>query len=118
MKPLFKAILAGSVFLAALAGGATMAMAGSAYELAVITPVPGGGPAIYRIEVASGQVAAIVGSNFAVTKDAQVLTPGSYHLQWISSLDAKSYWLYRFDKQTGRTWFYSGGVWTEYLPAK
>ena len=117
MKQFSKVIAAGAVFLAATAAGATMALADPAYELAVITPAPNAGPNIYRIDVASGQVSQLVGNNFVTTKDPQALPPGSYHLHWISSADAKSYWLYRLDAQTGRTWFFTT-FWTEYLPAK
>jgi hypothetical protein len=114
MKQFSKAILAGAVFLAATAAGATMALADPAYELSVITPVPGSGPSVYRIDVASGQVSEVVGSNFVTTKDPQALPAGSYHLHWISSADGKSYWLYRFEAQTGRAWFFNGTQWTEY----
>lgn len=114
MKQFSKVIAAGAVFLATAATGATMALAESAYELVVITPAPNAGPNIYRVEVASGQVLQVVGNNFVTTKDPQTLPPGSYHLQWISTADGKSYWLYRFDAQTGRTWFFNGTQWTEY----
>ncbi len=117
MKRFSKAIAIGSIFLAATAVNATLAMADPVYELAIITPAPNAGPNIYRIDVASGQVSQVVGNNFVTIKDPQALPPGSYHLHWISSGDAKSYWLYRFDTQTGRTWFFTT-VWTEYTPAK
>ena len=59
MKHLFKAISAGSVFLAVTAAGATITLASPAYELTVTTPGARRGQYIYRIDVASGQVSEV-----------------------------------------------------------
>ncbi len=92
-------------------------LAEPAYELTVVPPVPNGTPFIYRIDVASGQVSYVSGTNFLVIKDAPPIPPGAYHLHLQTGTDGKgSYWLYRIDAETGRTWFLGAGTWTEIVP--
>jgi hypothetical protein len=117
MVPLSKLIRAASLFLVMTCAFAAPSLAAPAYELAVVPPVPNGSPFVYRINVASGEVSYVSGNNFLALKDAQPIPPGSYHLHLQMSTDGKgTYWLYRSDAETGRTWFLGAGSWTEIVP--
>jgi hypothetical protein len=117
MVPLSKLIRAASFFLVMTCAFATPSLAASPYEITVVPPVPNGSPSIYRINVASGEVSYVSGNNFLAIKDTQPIPPGSYHLHLQTSTDGKgTYWLYRSDADTGRTWFLSAGIWTEFVP--
>ncbi len=117
MVPLSKLIGAASLFLAMTCAFAAPSLAASPYELTVVPPVPSGSPFIYRINVASGEVSYVSGNNFLALKDARPIPPGSYHLHLQMSSDGKgTYWLYRMDTETGRTWFLGAGAWTEIVP--
>ncbi len=117
MVPLSKLIGAASLFLAMTCVFAAPSLAAPAYELTVVPPAPNGVPFIYRIDVASGQVSYVSGNNFLVVKDGASIPPGSYHLHLQMGTDAKgTYWLYRIDAGTGRTWFLGAGTWTEIVP--
>ncbi len=117
MPPLSKLIGAAALFLAMTSVFAAPSLASPAYELALTAPAAGAGPSIYRINVASGEVSYVSGNNFLGLRDAQPIPPGDYHLHVAISTDGKgTYWLYRLDAATGRTWFLSTGSWTEIMP--
>ena|ERR1700691_4328416 len=117
MVPLSKLIRAASLFLVMTCAFAAPSLAAPAYELTVVPPAPNGAPIIYRINVASGEVSYISGNNFLAIKETPPIPPGSYHLHLQMGADSKgTYWLYRSDVETGRTWFLSGGIWTEFVP--
>lgn len=97
---------------------ASVAHASSSYEMAVLPASSAAGPTYYRVNVATGQVNYITGTQFAATKDAAALPQGDYHLYPQLSPDGKTYWLYRMDAQSGRTWFLSNDSWTEVPPPK
>jgi hypothetical protein len=111
MKRLTMIVMAVSLTLAASA-----AFAVASYEMVILPPPVGGAPQFYRIDVATGQVMS-VGTALVLTKDAS-LPQGSYHLYQVASPDAKSYWVYRMDSQSGRVWFLQNGVWTEVAAPK
>ena len=93
--------------------GSTRSLAEDGYELAVIAPEIGGGPTVYRINVASGQVRNVSGSNISDVNDSQAIPAGKYRLYIGQTPDNKTYWLYRLETVTVRTWFYSNNTWTE-----
>jgi len=116
MVPLSKLIRIASLFLVMTCVFAAPSLAAPAYELTVVPPAPNGAPFIYRINVASGEVSYVSGNNFLAIKDTSQMPPGSYHLHLQMGTDNKgTYWLYRSDAETGRTWFLSAGVWTEFV---
>jgi hypothetical protein len=116
MVPLSKLIRIASLFLVMTCVFAAPSLAAPAYELTVVPPAPNGAPFIYRINVASGEVSYVSGNNFLAIKDTSQIPPGSYHLHLQMGTDNKgTYWLYRSDAETGRTWFLSAGVWTEFV---
>jgi hypothetical protein len=116
MVPLSKLIRIASLFLVMTCVFAAPSLAAPAYELTVVPPAPNGAPFIYRINVASGEVSYVSGNNFLAIKDSSQIPPGSYHLHLQMGTDNKgTYWLYRSDAETGRTWFLSAGVWTEFV---
>lgn len=90
----------------------------SSYEMAILPASNAAGPTYYRVNVATGQVAYISGTQFMSTKDAAALPQGDYHLYPQLSPDGKTYWLYRMDAQSGRTWFLSNESWAEVPPPK
>jgi hypothetical protein len=113
MAPLSKLIAAPSLFLA-INVFALPVLAAPAYELTLVPPAPNGSPPVYRINVASGEVSYESGNNYLAIKDAQPIPAGTYHLHSQVSSDGKgTYWLYRMDADSGRTWFLSASVWTE-----
>jgi len=91
---------------------APAAFAAPAYEMAVVVPPLGGGPSIFRIAVATGQVMTI-GTQLGPTVDPAPLPPGDYHLLVTQTPDQKTYWMFRMDAQSGRVWFLSDDTWTE-----
>jgi hypothetical protein len=99
--------------------GTTVSFAAPAYELTIIPPASGGIPKVFRIEVASGLVSYISRSDFVAMKEPQNLPAGAYHLYpAVSPNGNKTYWVYRFDAQSGRTWFLtSSNSWQEVLLA-
>lgn len=116
MVLLSKLIAAASLFLA-INIFALPAFAAPAYELTLVPPAPNGSPPVYRINVASGEVSYESGNNYLTIKEAQQIPAGTYHLHLQMGADNKgSYWLYRMDADSGRTWFLSAGVWTELVP--
>ena len=102
-----------AIALALTAIGSAKSMAEDGYELAYIPPEIGGSPTIYRINVASGQVSSLGATAFSTVTDPQPIPGGKYRLYSTQTPDNKSYWLYRLETQTGRTWFYSNNSWTE-----
>jgi hypothetical protein len=58
------------------------------------------------------------GSDFADITDPQAIPVGKYRLYHAETPDNKTYWLYRLETQSGRTWFCSNNVWTEVTRAK
>src|SRR5579862_2321870 len=110
MKRLAIAVLAAQLLFAPIASAAH---ASSSYEMAIVPASNIAGPTYYRVNVATGQVNYISGTQFTATKDAAALPQGDYHLYPQLSPDGKTYWLYRMDSQSGRTWFLSNDSWTE-----
>jgi hypothetical protein len=106
-------------FLVMTCIGTSATLGAAAYELTIVPPGLSSSPEIYRLDVASGSVAYVSGNNYAATSDPQPVPPSTYRLYTTVSGDNKgTYWLYRLDMQSGRTWFLSSGVWHEILPAK
>jgi len=95
-----------------IAIGSTRSLA-DGYDMALIPPPQGGAPTVYRINVTSGEVSSISGSAFSVIKDPQAIPAGKYQLYFTATPDNKTYWLYRLETQSGRTWFCSGTTWAE-----
>jgi hypothetical protein len=110
----------------ALAGVETASAAN--FESVVLVGTPASPVALFRINVATGQVATVWGGGgqFASLPDSSALPPGDYHLQeasWVA-VDGKVSWaVYRVDGKSGRSWALSGGgaqpfVWNEVAPPK
>jgi gamma-glutamylcyclotransferase (GGCT)/AIG2-like uncharacterized protein YtfP len=119
MKHLAMIFVASSLVLA-IAGvtSAPAAFAAPSYQMVVVPPAVAGSPTYFRINVATGQVMYIGGTQFVLTMDSAPLPQGDYHLYSAATPDGKSYWMYRMDSQSGRTWFITSGTWTEVPPPK
>jgi hypothetical protein len=121
MKNLPKFISTTTLFLAVSLAGTGLAFADSAYELTLIRPGLNEAPTVFRTNVASGAVNYMSGggTNFLTVADPKPVPPGSYHVYGVTSEDKKgSYWLYRIDQQSGRTWYISNNTWYEMTPPK
>jgi hypothetical protein len=117
MKILANAIAISAICLLLTCVGETRAAAGSAYELTLIPPTETGSPTIFRLDVVTGQVSDVSGSSAVNTKDPQPIPPGVYRLYATQTSDNKTYWLYRLETLSGRTWFISNNTWSEVTPA-
>ena len=113
MRFLSRVTMLAAIALTLTAIGSTRSLAEDGYELAFISPATGGGITAFRINVATGQVSNVSGANASDVKDQQAIPAGKYRLYTIETPDNKSFWLYRLETQTGRTWFYSDNSWTE-----
>jgi len=102
-----------AITLTLTAIGSTGSLAEDVYEMAFIAPAIGGGPTVFRINVATGQVGTLGTSAFSDVADPQPIPAGKYRLYVAVTPDNKSFWLYRLETQTGRTWFYSNNNWSE-----
>jgi hypothetical protein len=91
----------------------TPALAVPTYELAMTTPATSGNLTVYRLNVASVVVANVSSSPMTNVIDPQPVPPGSYRVFVASSGDGKTYWLYRLETESGRTWFLNNGSWKE-----
>ncbi len=121
MKDLPNFVSPTALFLTMSLAGAGVALGDSTYELTLIRPGLNEYPTLFRTNVASGQVNYLFGggTNFQIVADPKPVPPGSYHLYGVTSEDKKgSYWLYRIDQQSGRTWYISNNTWYEILPPK
>jgi hypothetical protein len=85
--------------------GTARSHAEDAYELTIIPAATGGGPSVFRINVATGQVSLLSGSNFTSIPDPQAIPAGKYRLYYTQAPDNKTFWLYRLEALTGRIWF-------------
>ncbi len=102
------------LFAGITCAGAGASLAAHAFELTLVPPVPNGNPSIYRINIASGQVSNVTGVTAVATQDPQPIPAGDYRLYSVSSADGKgTFWLYRLETQSGRTWFLSNNGWGE-----
>jgi hypothetical protein len=113
MRLLCRVTTLAAVILTLTATGSTSSLAEDGYEMAFVAPEIGGGITVFRINVASGQVSNVSGSNFSNTNDPQAIPAGKYRLYVAGTPDNKTFWLYRLDTLTGRTWFYSNNAWGE-----
>ncbi|HLH12349.1 MAG TPA: hypothetical protein VKV77_10785 [Methylovirgula sp.] len=87
------------------------------YEMAMVPPAATYGPSYFRIDVETGEVMSVSGGQYSRTTDATPLPPGDYHL--FPQVDQKgTWWLYRMDSKTGRTWFLLNNAWSEVSPPK
>jgi hypothetical protein len=102
-----------AITLTLMTVGGTQSWAADSYELTIVTPAVGGSPIVYRIDVATGKVSNVSASPAADVGDPQAIPAGAYQLYVSETPDNKSYWLYRLETETGRTWFYSNNSWTE-----
>ena len=115
MKNLISTMSGTALFFGATLFNIAPSHADGAYELTVVRPGLNQVPTVYRTNVASGQVAYVAGGTaFLDVKDPQSIPPGNYHLYFVTSEDKKgSFWLYRLDQQSGRTWYISNSTWYE-----
>jgi hypothetical protein len=113
MRFLTRVTTVAAITLTLTAAGSTGSRAEDGYEIAIVPPVTGGGPTVFRINIASGQVSNASGTNLSDVKDPQAVPAGKYRLYVAVTPDNKTFWLYRLDTQTGRTWFDSDNTWTE-----
>jgi hypothetical protein len=113
MRCLSRVTTFAAITLTFTAIASTRLLAEDGYDLAFIAPPTGGGMTAFRINVATGQVSNVSGANASDVKDPQAIPAGKYRLYTIETPDNKSFWLYRLETQTGRTWFYSDNSWTE-----
>jgi hypothetical protein len=93
--------------------GSTRLLAADGYELTVIPPAMGAGIAVFRLNVTTGQVSNVTGAPASDVTDPQAIPPGEYHLYFAETPDNKTFWLYRLETHTGRTWFDGNNSWTE-----
>jgi hypothetical protein len=117
MKILANAIAISAICFFLTCAYETQAAAGSAYELTLIPPTETGSPTIFRLDVVTGQVSDVSGSPAVAMKDPQPIPPGIYRLYATQTSDNKTYWLYRLETLSGRTWFISNNTWSEVTPA-
>ncbi len=108
LKVIFSAAI---LFLSAMVLESTPAFAAHAYEMTVIPATAALTFNVYRIDTATGSVVSSNGVGYVKTSDPTPLPQGDYHLRYAQSFDGKSYWLYRMDSQTGRTWNLTGPGW-------
>jgi|SRR5579872_3300210 len=113
MRFLSRVTALAAITLALTAIGSTGSLAQDGYELAFIAPAASGGVTVFRINVATGQVSNVSGASPVDVKDPQAIPAGKYRLYSTETPDNKSFWLYRLETQTGRTWYYSDNGWTE-----
>jgi hypothetical protein len=98
--------------------GSASSLAGDGYELTIIRPDASDGVTVYRINVETGLVTNVSGATAADVSDPQPVPVGEYQLYSAQTPDKKSYWLYRLDKNSGRTWYFSNNAWNEVMQAK
>ena len=118
MSFLFRAATGAIIAFAPLVTASNAACAQQGYELTMITPSTAGSMAAYRLNVATGQVSNVSGSTSSEVQEPQNIPAGQYRLYSVQTLDKVSYWLYRLETQTGRTWFLSNNSWTEVTQGK
>ncbi len=112
MKRLLNAVAVGSVFLSAVTIHAVAAYASPVYELATTTPPAGGNIAVYRLNVASGEVANVTSYPAINIVEPAPIPPGNYRL-YVVMASGGTYWLYRLETESGRTWFFANNTWNE-----
>ena len=113
MRFLSRVITFVAMTLALTAIGSTGSLAEDVYEMAVIPAGTGGGATAFRINTASGQVSIVSGDNLVDVKDSAAIPAGKYRLYFTATTDNKTFWLYRLETQTGRTWFDGNNAWIE-----
>jgi hypothetical protein len=113
MRPLSRLAMLAAMSLSLAAIGSTRSLAADAYEIAVIPPPIGGGPTMFRLNVTTGQVSLVSVSPSTDVTDPQPIPAGTYRLYSTEPPDNKSFWLYRLETQSGRTWYYSNNSWIE-----
>jgi hypothetical protein len=99
------------LFFSAMVLEATPAFAAHAFEMTIVPPTSALGFTVYRIDTATGAVASVGAAKYLLTSDPTPIPQGDYHLRYVQSTDGKSFWLYRTDSQTGRTWSLAGVGW-------
>jgi hypothetical protein len=93
--------------------GAPPALAAHAFEMTIVPPTSALGYTVYRVDIATGVVTFIDSQGqYAKTADPDPIPQGDYHLKFTQAADGKTYWIYRMDSQTGRTWSLVGTTWT------
>jgi hypothetical protein len=93
-----------AVTLTLAAIGTTTSQAEDAYELTIVPAATGGSPQVFRLNVATGQVSFVSGSNFTAIPDPQPIPAGKYRLYFTQTPDQSTYWVYRLETLAGRTW--------------
>lgn len=84
------------------------------YEGVIVSAPAGDAQVMYRINMQTGEVAKVDGSQLTKIPDAAPLPAGDYHFYLAETPDLKTYWLYRMDRSTGRVRFLSAGTnWIE-----
>jgi hypothetical protein len=110
----WRALLSSALlFVYVTAVGSRAALAAPSYELAMTTPGGSGALTVYRINVASGEVANVSEIPSTNIVDPQPVPAANYRLFVATQSNGTTYWLYRLETESGRTWFLSGGAWKE-----
>jgi hypothetical protein len=118
MRYLPQAATFAAAILAFTVMGSAISSAEDGYELTVIRPDASDGVTVYRINVETGLVSNVTGATAADVAESQPLPAGEYRLYSAQTPDKKSYWLYRLDTRSGRTWFFSNNAWNEVVQGK
>jgi hypothetical protein len=113
MRFLSKLAAFAAISLTFTAIGNTSSLAEDGYELAMLPPATGGSITVFRINTATGQVSSVSGTSMSPVADPETLPAGKYRLYFSQTPDNKSFWLYRLETTTGRTWFDGSNSWTE-----
>jgi hypothetical protein len=83
------------------------------FEMVMVPPASADvAQGLFRINVSTGQVVTAWGyvKTYTVIAESAPLPAGEYHLHFTESLDRKGSWyLYRFDANSGRIWVAVGG---------
>jgi hypothetical protein len=108
----FRALSCTGLFFVSAIVGSVTALASPAYELAMTTP-GSAGISVFRVDVASGAVSNVSNTPIVNMADPQPIPPGNYRLFVATSADGKTYWLYRIETESGRTWYIANNTWRE-----
>jgi hypothetical protein len=109
----FRALFSGGLFFVSAIVGSAPAFASPTYELAMTAPGASGITNVFRVNVASGAVSNVSNTPIVNIADPQPIPPGNYRLFVATSADGKTFWLYRLETESGRTWFIANNTWRE-----
>jgi hypothetical protein len=113
MRFLSRAATCAAITLTLTAMGSAGSLAEGAYELSLVPPAVGAGLTAFRLNVATGQVSNVSGPTPSDVQDLQPIPVGEYRLYFTETPDNKTFWLYRLETHTGRTWFDGNNTWSE-----